>query len=361
MARNDTQAVYRAVHRTASLRRQEVQDDSLTRRRGQKVIDLRGPVAARAKKRTGLESLVDDYLVDKLANNCTPGTIEGYKLALFGILLPWMQQKGLDSFNELTARELNRLRVHLFEVGNTRHLAPATANTYCLNINYFLNWLHREGEMDERLNAATIKKPSRAALVLSDEELALVERNAGSDRNRLIIRILADSGIRVSELCTLRHDRLTRGRSTQTMWVLEKGGQGVHEREVPLVIPGILRRIERYIRDTGGRDNDQPYVFVGARLDRRTGELEPLTPNGVQQMMRHLGERIRFGRPLTPHILRHTFITRALKKGVPETVIAQIVGHKDLRMIHEHYKHTTADDTYEILSKAFARDRRVGR
>lgn len=305
-----------------------------------------------------LEGAVGDYLAHKRARGCSPQTVEGYAYALRAVLLPFMERSGLQSWPQLSERELDRLRAHLFEHGNTRSLAPATANTYCRHINYFLRWLNQEGEIERPVRAHLMPEVSRAATVLEEEQLERLEQAALNERDRLIVRILADTGIRVSELTTLRYDRLQRGYDSQSMRVLSKGGEGIGERTVPLVMPGLLRRLERYLQATGGRSPEQPYVFIAKRRDPRSGELEPLTPSGVQRLLRNLGREI--GLPMTvgPHLLRHTFITRALRKGVPEVVIARIVGHSDLRMIHRHYQHTTADDAYRMLAQALAKDRR---
>jgi integrase len=47
----------------------------------------------------------------------------------------------------------------------------------------------------------------------------------------------------------------------------------------------------------------------------------------------------RLPRPVTAYHYRHTFVTRALEAGIPDTHVAVLVGHKNTRMIHEHYNH----------------------
>jgi len=326
-----------------------------------KVLDLRSPLATQRQRRPAdyLETSVDDYLdakrrgVGPKGKPCSPSTLDGYAFALRKVLLPYMHERELSSWRDLDDAEVALLRERIFDRPSLR---PASANTYMRHINYFLTWLHREGEQLERIQARQIPEQSRAALVISDDELTRVERLATNERDRLAIRILADTGVRVSELATLRYDRIHRG--SQLLAVLEKGGQGLREREVPLVVPGVIRRLERYIEDTGGRTPDQPYVFIARRRDPLSKELEPLQVGGFQKMLRNLGRQAGLEKPLTPHILRHTFITKAIRIGVPDVVIARIVGHRDLRMIQKHYDRTNAEDAAKILAEALARDRR---
>ena len=53
------------------------------------------------------------------------------------------------------------------------------------------------------------------------------------------------------------------------------------------------------------------------------------------------------------HSLRHTCITRLLKRKVAIEVVQRIVGHKDIRMTNR-YNHPTQDDLYDAVSKVSA-------
>lgn len=329
-----------------------------------KILDLRGKLPAATAQPSRLEGAITDYLAAKRAGDngrrpCSPTTLGSYEFALRKILLPFAIARGISSWDALSQAEIGELRSDLFEHGGPRGpLSAASANTYCRHINYFLAWLGREGETSGRVRAHVIPEPSRGALALDKQEVEALIRAAGNDRDRLIVSTLVDTGIRVSELTTLRFDRLDRLHDGTLIRVLEKGGQGIREREVPLVMPGALRRLQKYIADTGGRTEAQPYVFIGKLRSPRTGDFEPLSPNGVQQMLRNLRARAGLEKELTPHILRHTFITRALSAGVDPIAIAKIVGHRDLRMIMRHYDRRTVLDAGRQLSEALARERR---
>jgi integrase len=330
---------------------------------GSKVLDLRGPAKKRALP-DYLEGAIEDYLRNRSQGldgrrACSPTTLSGYAYALRKVLLPYMRELRLASWEDLTTEAVSHLRRRLYEQGGARGpVSGATANTYCRHIGYFLRWLHREGETPEPIRIQVTAEASRAALALDADEIDAVLDAATNDRDRLIVALLADTGIRISELCTLRYDRLDRSQGAQLIRVLGKGGQGLKEREVPLIRPGMLRHIERYIAATGGRTPERAYVFLGKRADRRTGELEPLTPSGVQKLLRELRQRAGLEKPLTPHILRHTFITRALNAGVDPISIARGVGHRDLRMLMTHYDRRSTLDYARALETAMAKERR---
>jgi integrase len=82
--------------------------------------------------------------------------------------------------------------------------------------------------------------------VLDSEEIDRLEAAAGTERDRLILRILADCGLRAEEVCSLQMDDIIR-RDRQAH--LRVHGKGDRDRLVPLP-PTLLRRTERYDRLT---------------------------------------------------------------------------------------------------------------
>jgi integrase len=116
--------------------------------------------------------------------------------------------------------------------------------------------------------------------VLRHEEIDRLEDAARSERDTLIIRMLADTGIRVGELVKLR---VTDVMERERKQYLRVQGKGSKERLVP--IPRLHRRLQRYIR---GRPADvsTDRLFLGLKRRAGAAECEPLTESGVQQMLR---------------------------------------------------------------------------
>ena len=90
--------------------------------------------------------------------------------------------------------------------------------------------------------------------VLSRQEVKRIEDAADSERDKLIVRILADTGLRVGELVKLRQrELLERDRS----WYLRVQGKGERERLVPMS-PVLARRLLRGARKNGGDERPGP-------------------------------------------------------------------------------------------------------
>jgi integrase len=189
--------------------------------------------------------------------------------------------------------------------------------------------------------------------VLSREEITRLEDAAQNERDKLIIRVLADTGLRLGELLGLVPDDIRQEAGRR--WYLKVKGKGDRERMVPIA-PGLAGRLDRYVKRTR-RPSVYPNLFLGTRRGRGTMEYEPLTKSGAEQLIRDLGLDV-LSRRVYPHLFRHSFITWCAQRGMRETDVAKIVGHSGLRMIHEVYEHLTVSDTHDALMGALLSEHR---
>ena len=134
--------------------------------------------------------------------------------------------------------------------------------------------------------------------------------------------------------------------------------RGKGERDRLVAIPGLQRRIERYIQHGRPKDSRSDHLFLASRRGKR-GDYEALTARGVQQLIRTLGQKIELGKRVYPHLLRHSFATTALAKGMNPIQLADILGHRSLVMTQNVYAHLSPSDSYEAMAKLLlARDER---
>jgi integrase/recombinase XerD len=162
---------------------------------------------------------------------------------------------------------------------------------------------------------------------------------------------MADSGIRVTELTSLRvTDLIERDRKAY----LRVQGKGDKQRDVPLM-PQLGRRLRRHIERGRPRGTTSDRVFVSLRRSRH-GDHEPLTRSGVDQLVRLLGEEAGLEKRVHPHLLRHSFATWALTRGMNPIQLAQIMGHSSLAMIQSVYAHLTPKDAYAALEQVIRAD-----
>lgn len=302
---------------------------------------------------TSLERLVDDYLMACRAKGLSPNTIgNSYGYPLRGVFLPWAAERGVDDLSQLDGRAVDAFSVALMERPGARGrpLSKASVHAYARAVRGFLTWCEREGEA-VKARPALPRLPHRILDVLDREEIGRLIGAAPSERDRLILGILADCGLRNSELCTLEIGDVVR-RDRQAF--LRVHGKGSRDRLVPLT-PVLLRGLERYERHGRPGDTASKRLFVSLRRGL-SGDYEQLTRSGVLSLVRSAAKRAEITKPVHAHLLRHSFVTNALRGGMNPMLVAQVAGHSSLRMIEQVYSHLTAGDSYDALLQLLAHD-----
>jgi integrase/recombinase XerD len=270
----------------------------------------------------------------------SPATISQRRFAV-SIFATWADEAGIRDATKVTAKEMERyedwLRARPHRV-TKKPLTKHTINSYLRATRPFLASA-KAPMTDYRLP----KKPGRRQLdVLSRQEIDALEEAADFERDKLLVRLMGDVGLRVNEVLGLRRSDLKD--ATRAMRVLGKGDK---ERDVPLT-PAIFKRLRRYA-DVGG-PKDAAYIFMSHR--RRANKVERLTRSGVDQLVRNLAVRAGIERRVWPHLLRHSAITNLLRKNVNPVVVMRIVGHANLNQITNTYSHLVTDDLSAALVEA---------
>ena len=310
------------------------------------------PLATPASSPTKLERLVDDFFASCRARGLSPATLHrGYGHPMRRVFLPWCEANGIESVEDIDQRVLDRFSSHLLTEGGSlgRQLSRYSVHSYVRTVSQFLSWCREQGE-EVHGKPQLPSRPRRVVDVLTRPEIEEMELAATSERDKLIVRVLADTGIRVGELCALRpEDVKVDGRRTY-LKVLGKGSQ---ERLVPLA-PTLARRIERYVRGRP-KDTDSDRVFLALRRSRR-GNFTALTTSGVLDVVQSAAERAGVTKRVYPHLFRHSWATEALRRGMDPLTVARILGHSSLRMIERTYSHLTVRDAYDAMLTMLAAD-----
>lgn len=129
-------------------------------------------------------------------------------------------------------------------------------------------------------------------------------------RDRALVVLLLNTGLRISEACALEMQDVEMGE--RSGWVTVRSGKGGRERRVPL--------------------NREARQALGEWLSKR-GEAEGavfagLTPSGAQRRLGEIGRRA--GVEVHPHTLRHTFAKNLVDRGVGLERVAMLLGHSSL-------------------------------
>jgi integrase/recombinase XerD len=214
----------------------------------------------------------------------------------------------------------------------------------------FFHWLERRGLIQEKpFDQVVFPKVGRPLIqTITDEEFEqllhacvprtqtlarpLVERMI--TRNRAILWLFYDSGIRASELLDLRVGDLDRKQGLITV-----RGKGRKERRIALG-QNCLHQVLLYL--DGHRPDAEELAQWEAEGEDHLflSELrQPLTKNGLEMLFARLRKRAGItGKRISPHILRHIFAVRYLILGNDPFSLQQLLGHEDLTTV-KHYMH----------------------
>lgn len=165
-------------------------------------------------------------------------------------------------------------------------------------------------------------RPSRARFALLPHQLAVyymaVDEDVDLEPSRTILLMLPDTGLRISEMCGLRLNNLQRFAPGQLDLVFR--GKRDKERVVPL-----NRRAQKTLDIYMEAHPIDDWLFPG-RFKQ-----SPIGPPAVRKYTRRIAERYPDLKGLSPHILRHTFATTALRKGMDLRTLQVILGHTSIQ------------------------------
>ncbi|MCD4674123.1 MAG: site-specific integrase, partial [Anaerolineaceae bacterium] len=157
---------------------------------------------------------------------------------------------------------------------------------------------------------------------------SFVMRLANGARDQAVILVLLDTGLRASELCSLRITNidLKTGRTEIKHGVVggAKGGKG----RTVFLGKATRRSVMRYLVKREDADWPDAYLFV-SKADR------PFNPNSLRQLIKSIAERAEV-KNAYPHRFRHTFAITYLRSGGDLFTLQALLGHSSLDMVKRY-------------------------
>ena len=297
---------------------------------------------------------IDRYLTGLLSERgLSANTVEGYRRDL-AKLQAFLRMQGRETPVALSRADVPRLLEFLRSQG----LAPPSVARCLAACRGFYRFLLREGPLrQDPFLDVTVPKGSRRlpkALSVAEVRCLLDAPGRGTDlksvprgrhpealRDDAMLEVLYATGLRVSELVKL--DLVAVNLSAG---FLRATGKGAKQRVVPLGAVAI-RKLRRYL--AAGR----PHLLKSRTSNRlfvtRSGR--GLTRQGFWKNLRRYARDSRIQRPISPHMLRHSFATHLLERGADLRVVQSLLGHanitttqiythverKRLKLLHKRY------------------------
>ncbi|NLF01901.1 MAG: tyrosine recombinase [Anaerolineales bacterium] len=287
-----------------------------------------------------------DYLETR--RNASPYTIKNYGTDI-GQFLDYCTAQGVGSPAEIDRPLLRGYLAHLSAEG----YAKASIARRVAELRSFGAFLVREGVLTRNpfrvISGPRAPKRLPRHLSVTEVEALLAVPDLSTPlglRNRAIIEVLYGAGLRVSELVGL--DLADLDLLQRQVRVLGKGDK----ERVGLLGQHAVRALEQYLRV--GRP-----ALLGQRtgqalwLNRRGGRL---SVRGVALMLTDVGQRAGIARPVSAHMLRHSFATHLLDGGADLRVVQELLGHANLTTT-QVYTHVSQSRAREVYIRAHPRAR----
>jgi site-specific recombinase XerD len=204
----------------------------------------------------------------------------------------------------------------------------------------FFEYLTKEGLWDSNPMAGKklVKPDEKESRYAREEEVvALLVAHYPDAKDdaywSTMLRLLLDTGLRISEACTLQVDNVDLVNRQ-----MKVTGKGRKERTIP-ISPEAAEVLARFM----SKYSDTEWVFPSRKVKTKQGYW---TVNAFQEMMRRMCQKAGI-RHLSPHALRHAHATLMLSKGGQLDLVSRELGHADVGITAKVYRHVLPKEAQE--------------
>lgn len=282
---------------------------------------------------------INEFVVDLMyVRNYSKNTIESYKNDLIQFLEN-LKNKPLDKVSVEDIRNFIKKESDISEKSLARKLS---------SLRTFYDFLVKKGYMSispmDGVEGPRIGKylPDVLSIEEVDKLLELEPTDNYTFRNRCILELLYSTGLRISELTSLKLENIDLDES-----LIKVMGKGSKERIVPLndIATEYMTKYIKEIRPNMLKKEQTDYVFLN-------NHGKGLTRQAVFKMIKKRAEDIKLKKEISPHTLRHSFATHLLQNGADIRFIQELLGHSDVGTteIYTHIINETLKKDYDELN-----------
>jgi integrase len=258
---------------------------------------------------------VTDWQSELRLRGLAEGTIELYSRTV---------RKLLERYPAPTNRE-----VRAYLADRLKVVTPTKVRNDQKALKSYFNFLEEQGlwltNPVKGMKLMRVAKVTRQAPPAEDVQ-RLLEAWQGSQqrlRDRLLIAIFVNTGLRITEACSILRENLDLKECK-----IKVMGKGRKERMI-FFSPAVGDLLKEYLTTQGKR---QKYLFPA------NNKLGYQGIRCLEKTFRRLCERLAI-KPITPHMLRHYFATNALRNGARIEVISRLLGHSSVAITDQVYVH----------------------
>ena len=195
-----------------------------------------------------------------------------------------------------------------------------------------------------------LRVPTKAPRTLSAEQVVAVLAAPQRARDRFLLALLAETGMRIGQALGLRHaDFVSRAKEVRIVPRADNVNGARAKLRSPVTVPvtaGLVRCYSDYMYSEYC-DVDSDYVFVNLWAGRIGA---PMTYAAVHELVGRIRNVVGFD--FTVHMLRHTHATELIRSGVAIEVVARLLTHQSSTTTSQTYVHLDVADVRAALQRA---------
>jgi integrase/recombinase XerD len=296
---------------------------------------------------------IDDFLTFLSAEKgSSENTISAYRIDLVQFR-EYLQRRHGALYEGFWGRvDKEDILSYIMYLKGDREYAAATTARKVAAIRSFCHFLVAEGVIRDdptaTLDSVRVKKHLPKPMSVEEVDRLLAEPAKLSTpkgiRDRAILELLYATGMRVSELISLRVDDVNLASASVRCW-----GKGAKERVIP-IHPQAVASVRDYLereRAHSVRDADEKTLFLNMRG-------QPLTRQGLWLIFKGYVEKAGLPPDTTPHTLRHSFATHMLERNADLINVQKLLGHTSISTT-QIYTHVSSERLREVYDESHPR------
>lgn len=258
----------------------------------------------------------------------------------------FMYEKGIKDVKAVTEQDLNSYIKYLED----NRFANATISRNVAAVKAFYHYLMQEGivteDVSDKLKSPKIEK-KMPEIMSPDEVVRLLEQPCGDSakeiRDKAMLELLYATGIRVTELITLRVSDI----NMQLDFVICRDAN--KERVIPFgaAAKNALGRYLDGTRESMMEDKKSNILFANC-----SGQ--PMSRQGFWKLIKYYAKKADIKADITPHTLRHSFAAHLVENGADLKSVQEMLGHSDISTT-QIYANLNHKHLREVYAKAHPR------
>lgn len=266
-----------------------------------------------------------DFILSRKAKLVSEGMIKFYDCTA-KTFLNYLEEKGIKTVDEISASHVRAFLSSLHERGLSDSYIHGNARAIRTMVRFF----HFEGYTSKLIKFDMPKVEKKRLPFLKLEEVQLVLKACNSKRDKALFLFMIDTGLRRAELISLNWKDV----NIENGVIVVRRGKGGKPRSVIIGIK-TRRALLAYKRKINPEESEPLF---------QTRNGTRFTKDGFTSLFRRISNKSNIH--ISPHMLRRTFATLALKAGMNLVHLQGFLGHSSIEMTR-HYIQMLDEDLIE--------------